>query len=175
MIAKHPEVEQRLRAELSEVLGSRVISVADLEQLPYLERVLKESLRLFPPAWLLGRTPLEPVEIGGYLLQPEANIIISPYVIHRNPRYFQNPETFDPDRFLVEPTRYSYIPFGAGPRVCIGQPYALLEMAIITATLMSSYQLSLPTGYIAEPEALLTLRPKGGLPMRVSALEKAFA
>lgn len=175
LIAKHPEVEERLRTELDGVLDGREIRVADLGNLPYLERVLKEALRVYPPAWLLGRAAIEPVEIGGYSIQPDANIIISPYVIHRNPRYFDDPETFNPDRFLVEPTRYSYLPFGAGPRVCIGQPYALLEMAIITATLMGSYHLTLPADYVAEPEAMLTLRPKGGLPMRVTALEKAFA
>jgi cytochrome P450 len=173
LLAKHPAIAARMSEEIAQVCGNDLPTTTHLPTLQYTERVIRESLRLYPPAWLLGRTPIEPVEIGGYLIAPAANIVISPYVIHRNPRFFPDPEQFDPDRFLSEPARYSYLPFGAGPRVCIGQPFAMLELALVLVTVLQRYRFILPPTYSAEPEPMMTLRPKGGLPMMVLAMERA--
>lgn len=175
LLATHPEAETRLRAEIEVQVGGRAVVVDDLPHLPYLERVLKESLRLYPPAWLMGRTPFEPLEVGGYPIQPDANLVICPYVSHRNPRYFPEPEVFNPDRFLTEPVKYTYLPFGTGPRICIGQPFALLELAVVTVTLLQHFRLKTAPDYVAQPDPMMTLRPKGGLPLSVESLSPVNA
>ncbi len=175
LLAKHPAIEAQVRDEIRRVCGDRLLTVADIPQLQRLDRVLKESLRLYPPAWLLGRTPLEPVTVAGYTLEPESNLVLSPYVIHRNPRYFPEPEAFNPDRFLVEPVKYSYLPFGVGPHMCIGQAFATLEMTLTLVVLLQHYQFILPEGYLAEPEPMMTLRPKGGLRMELRQIARTGA
>jgi len=105
------------------------------------------------------------VTVAGYTIAPDANIVLCPYVFHRNPNYFPEPEAFKPNRFLEEPVKYSYMPFGAGPHVCIGQSFAMLEMTLTLVVLLQRFQFSVPDGYVAEPEPMMTLRPKGGLPM----------
>lgn len=175
LLAKHPEVESRLRGEIETQVGERAITVDDLPHLPYLERVIKESLRLYPPAWLMGRTPFQPLEVGGHLIQPDANLVICPYVSHRNPHYFPEPEMFNPDRFLTEPVKYTYLPFGTGPRVCIGQPFALLELAVVTVTILQHFRLSVAPDYVAQPDPMMTLRPRGGLPMSAAQLSPVNA
>ncbi len=170
LLAKHPEAERRLRAEIEGQVGDRTVTVDDLPHLPYLERVLKESLRLYPPAWLMGRTPFQALEVGGYLIQPDANLVICPYVLHRHPRFFPEPEVFNPDRFLTEPVKYTYLPFGTGPRICIGQPFALLELAVVTVTVLQHFRLRVNPDKVVQPDPMMTLRPKGGLPMAVETL-----
>jgi cytochrome P450 len=176
LLAKNPEAERKLRAELDESLGAngsrRAPTVADLPRIPYARRVVEEAIRLYPPAWITNRQALYDDEILGYHIPAGAFVMISPYVIHRHPDLWENPLDFDPDRFSPERSegrpRYAYFPFGGGPRQCIGRDMALVEAHLILATIASRYRLRLASENIAvEPEALATLRPRGGLPMRV--------
>jgi cytochrome P450 len=176
LLAKNPDAEGRLRAELDESLGAngsrRAPTVADLPRIPYARRVVEEAIRLYPPAWITNRQALYDDEILGYHIPAGAFVMISPYVIHRHPDLWENPLDFDPDRFSPERSegrpRYAYFPFGGGPRQCIGRDMALVEAHLILATIASRYRLRLASENIAvEPEALATLRPRGGLPMRV--------
>jgi cytochrome P450 len=169
LLAKHAHEEARLSAEIDRGVGARAAAITDLPNLPYTNRVIQESLRLYPPAWFFGRTPVEPVEVLGYTILPGASIVVCPYAIHRNPEHFPAPETFNPDRFISEPPRYAYLPFGIGPRMCVGQSLALQEMALVLATVLQRVHLSVPEEYIAEPEPMLTLRPRNGLKMTVSS------
>ena len=170
LLAKHPDVQEQVTAEVGQVLGNRPITSADVPTLTGLGQVIQETLRLYPPAWLLGRTSLEPVTIAGYPVLPEANLVISPYVIHRNAKRFPDPEQFRPARFAQEPERFAYVPFGVGPHVCLGQPFAQLEMVITLATLLQHFHFSLPEGVEAVPEALMTLRPQGGMRLHVERI-----
>jgi cytochrome P450 len=171
LLSQNPEAEARLHAELDHVLAGRSPTLADLPNLPYTLMVIKETLRLYPPAWLLGRTALEEVEIGGYTLPEGSRCFISPYVLHRMPQYFPEPERFDPERWLPEKEaalpKYAYLPFGGGPRVCIGNSFAMMEAHLLLATIAQQYQLSLLPGHKVVPEALITMSPEFGLPMRV--------
>lgn len=173
LLTQHPQIAQRLRDEVDGVLGKRVVTLADLPQLTYTEQVLKEAMRLYPPAWGFARQAVEDVTFAGYDFPKRTNFIIIPYVIHRDPRWFADPERFDPERFNAqnEPniTRYAYLPFGGGPRICIGNSFAMMEAKIILASIMQRFVLTRPSAQPAVPEALVTLRPKGGMPMRLTA------
>lgn len=173
LLAKHPEIEAKLLAELTSVLAGRTPTMADLKALPYLDFVIKESMRLYPPAWaLFGRKAIETTTLKGFEIPSYARIFILPYVIHRNPAYFPDPETFRPERWAndFEKTlpRYAYFPFGGGAHVCIGNSFALLEARLILAIIVGRYHLSM-AGADPEPDALITLRPKDGVTMRVMA------
>jgi cytochrome P450 len=145
--------------------------------LPYAEMVVKESMRLFPPTWaLIPREAVAEVELGGYTLPKRSWAYIFPYVTHRDGRFFEQPETFDPERFAPGRAeripQYAYIPFGAGPRVCIGNTFATMEMILIVATVLQRFRLKLAAGQgPAEPEPLISIRPKGGL--RVSLVARS--
>jgi cytochrome P450 len=169
LLSQHPEVETRLHDELDRVLGDRAPGLADLPQLKYVEMVVKETMRLYPPAWNFGRQPVENIEIGGYTIRKGSTVFISPYVMHHHPRYFEDPETFDPERFSPENeariTKFSYIPFGAGPRVCIGNSFAMMEAQLILATMAQRCRLSLLPGQEVALEALVTLRPRDEIRM----------
>ncbi len=172
MVASHPAIEDRLIEEIDAVLGGNAPTLADVARLPYVEMVVKESLRLYPPTWsLLPREAVEPVEIGGYPIARGSWLYVFPYVTQRDPRFFKNPESFDPERF--SPTRsaeilpYSYIPFGGGPRVCIGEKFSMMEMILIVATVLQKVKLAADQGAV-EPEPLIAIRPKGGLRVEVS-------
>jgi len=160
LIGKHPDVEQQARAELHEAVGDGPVTFNDLPKLRLLANVFKESLRLYPPIWLMGRRVVRPVELGGYHLPTDAVMAISPYVMHRNPEYFPEPETFNPERFVVELPKNVYIPFGLGAHVCIGQHFALMEATLIMANILQRFHLALPPSYVAVPEGLGTLKPK---------------
>jgi len=175
LINRYPQVWERLHAEAVEVLGDRLPTYADLRQLKYTSMVLQEVMRLYPPVWLLPRLAREEDEIGGYRVAAGADVLICPYTLHRHPGFWEAPERFDPDRF--EPgkaagrPRYAYIPFGAGPRVCVGSSLGLLEATIVTACVVRELRLATVPGFDAKAEPMLTLRVRGGLPMTVQSAE----
>ena len=174
LLARHPDVAEKQRAELSAVLGTRRPGVDDLPRLPWTRMIIDEAMRLYPPAWFVSRRAKEDDEIGGYRIPAGSNVALSPWVTHRHPAFWPDPETFDPERFAPERAatrpRFAYFPFGGGPRLCIGNTFALTEAQLVLATVASRWRLDLPQGHAAEPEPLVTLRPRGGLPMRVHRL-----
>lgn len=177
LLAKHPEVERRLVAELDEVLGDRLPTVEDSKALRYTRRVIDESLRLYPPAWATGREANCEIEIGGYRIPQGAQLLMSQWLVHRDARFFPDPEAFDPDRWLPERAkaipRYAYFPFGGGPRVCIGNHFALLEATLVLAVLMQRHHFELLLGQTLAFTPSVTLRQKGpGLRMRVHARDR---
>jgi len=174
LLSQNPDAEARLHAEVDAVLDGRPPTVADLKDLPYTEMVLKESLRLRPPAWGLGaRAVQEDTQIGGYTIPAGSTIFVSPYQLHRLPEYYPDPEHFDPERFTPENEkklpRYAYLPFGAGPRICIGNSFAMMEARLILATVAQHYRLELVPGQKVEMAPLITLTPANGLKMRAIA------
>lgn len=169
LLSRHPDVERRLAAEVSEVLGARAPTFADIPRLRYTKMVLEESLRLYPPAWNFERQAIERDVVCGYAIAPGDIIGIATYALHRNPRYWENPEGFDPERFGPERShgrpRYAYLPFGGGPRTCIGNAFAMMEAQIILAMIVQRFRLDLPPDEVVELAPLITLRPKHGLRM----------
>jgi cytochrome P450 len=168
-LTQNPDVEARLHAELDGVLGGRTPVLADLPNLPYTRQVFSEAMRLYPPAWIMGRTAIGPDEIGGYTIPAGATIIFSQYLMHRNPAYWPNPDCFDPERFApgheADRPRYAYFPFGGGPRLCIGEPFAWMEGQLLLASLAQNWRFRLAPGAVIEPEPSITLRLKHGLPV----------
>jgi cytochrome P450 len=170
LLAGSSQVQARVHAELDDVLDGRPPTWADLPRLAYLRACVDEALRLYPPAWVLTRQALVPDEVCGVEVPAGTLLIISPWLLHRRGASWPDPERFDPDRFLEDPaagTRLgAYLPFGAGPRLCIGREFALVEAVLVLATLLRENRLDRPVG-AAEPrvDALVTLRPRGGLPL----------
>lgn len=171
LLATNPDAQVRLVDEASAVLQGRAATVADLPQLAYTRRVVNETLRLYPPAWATFRHALEADRVMGYQVEAGDLVAITPYLLHRHPRYWPDPDRFDPDRFLpaaeAQRPRHLFLPFGAGPRQCLGKHLALMEMPIVLATLLQRVQLEY-RGAPIQPEAVLTLRPRGGVPLIVS-------
>jgi cytochrome P450 len=168
-IARHPGVQERLRDELAAVLGGRAATFDDLPRLTFTEMVVKESLRLCPPtSALFTREAITEVELGGYRLSRGSLVALSPYITQRDPRWFPEPERFDPDRFgpgrVEDIPEYAYFPFGAGPHVCVGNTFAMMEITLVVATLVQRFQLELMPGQEnLEPELKVSLRPRGGV------------
>jgi cytochrome P450 len=182
LVAAHPDVETRLTEEVDRVLGGRTAQYADVARLPYAEMVVKEAMRLYPPTWaLLPREVVSGVELAGYAIPKRSWLYIFPYLTHRDGRFFENPEKFDPERFapgrLDTIPQYAYIPFGGGPRVCIGNTFATMEMILIMGTVLQKFHLKLaPDQPEVEPEPLVSMRPKGGLRVALSRRsEPAYA
>ena len=169
LLAQYPEAAHTLQTELDTVLGGRRPTPQDLPCLRYTRLVLAESLRLYPPTWVTARTPVAADEIGGHALPDHAVLLLSPYVLQRHPAFWEHPEQFDPERFTparaVGRPRFAYFPFGGGPRRCIGQHLAMLEMLVVLAMMAQAYELRLVPGHPVKPEALITLRPRYGLRM----------
>ena len=167
LLAENPQAERKLHEELDRVLGGRVPTVSDLPSLKYAEGVIKESLRLYPPAWAMGRAAIESFELAGYQIPRGANVAMSQWVMHRDARFFPDPLRFDPDRWASEATRklprFAYFPFGAGPRQCIGASFAMMEAVLLLATIARKFQPSLVPGRPIEPVPSITLRPKDGI------------
>lgn len=169
LLSQHPEIEAKLHQEVDTVLQGRAPTIDDLKSLPYTLMIIKEAIRLYPPVWSFARQTIEPVEIGGYTLPTGAEVFVYPYVTHHDERFFPDPERFDPERFSEENEKhlpkFAYFPFGGGPRICIGNNFAMMEAQLVLATIASRYQLALAPDQKVEPEALITLRPKYGMRM----------
>lgn len=176
LLSQHPEIEARLQAEVDTVLGDRPATFQDLPQLRYTGMIVKESLRLYPPAWVLNaREALEDIRIDGYTIPKGGSIFVAPYAVHRNPAYFADPLRFDPERFSPENEkripRYAYFPFGGGPHICIGNSFALMEAQLILATIAQRVSLSLLPNQVVDIDPQVTMGPKNGVRMQVQMRE----
>jgi cytochrome P450 len=172
LLSQHPEIEAKLHSELDAVLGGQLPTLEDLARLPYTQMIIKEAMRLYPPAWGTSREATEEVTISGYPIKKRENIVINIYGVHYDEKYFPEPEKFDPERFSPENEKnipkYAHIPFGAGPRVCIGNMFAMMEAQLVLATVAQRLRLTLATGHQVVPTRMFTLRPKFGMKMIVA-------
>ena len=169
LLSRNPEVERKLHQELDEALEGRDPRPADVDRLPYTRCVFAESMRIYPPAFILGRQNLETYRIGEYQFPPGTAFFMCPYVSHRDPRYFPDPERFDPERFrpaaIEQRPKFCYYPFGGGNRVCLGERFAWSEGILLLATLAQRFRLKLRPGFEVKHRASMVLRPRGVLPM----------
>lgn len=168
LLSQNPEAEAAFHAELDRVLAGRLPSLEDLAQLRYTESVFAETLRLYPPAWGIGRRALEDYPVGDFLIPTRSVVLTSPYAVHRDPRWFSDPQAFRPERWLADdPARpkFAYFPFGGGARVCIGERFAWMEGTLILAAIGQRWRLRLESGHRVETHARITLRPKHGMRM----------
>lgn len=174
LLCQHPEIYQRVRSEVDTVLQGRTPTYADLAHLPYCLQVFKEVIRLYPPSYVICRHTLDDVQIDGYRVPKDWTIIIAPYTLHRREESFPEPEKFDPERFQPEREknlpRYAYLPFGAGPHVCIGQHFAMMEGHLLLATLAQRATFTLLPKQVKKPDLLhnLVLRPSGMVKVKVT-------
>jgi cytochrome P450 len=170
LLSKHPDVECRVLEEARRVLGDRDPVLEDVRSLEYTKMVLEEALRLYPPAWVFERQAILPDMLGKYAIEPGAIVALCPYVIHRHPDHWENPEGFDPERFRPERTekraRYAYLPFGGGPRMCVGNHFAMMEAQILLAMIVREQRLELEPGHHVVLDPVITLRPKHGIKVR---------
>jgi cytochrome P450 len=175
LLSQHSKVEDRLHAELDEVLAGQPPTVEHLPSLSYTRMILDESLRLYPPTFSLSRRALVDDEIGGYVLPAKSTILLCPYTTHRHPAFWEDPDEFNPERFLPERAagrpHFAYFPFGGGPRQCIGNQFALMEAQLILASVAQRYRLRLASQHRVEAEVMLTIRPRHGLPMTLKPAE----
>jgi cytochrome P450 len=171
LLAKYPHVQDQVAAEAQATIGSGAVAAQQVERLTFTRQVLQEAMRLYPPAPAISRQPLAPLVLGGEQLTPATQVTITIYPLHRNRRVWKNPDSFDPDRFTVDETqarpRYAYLPFGAGPRVCIGASLAMIEATVVLAILVHAFRFSAVTGHRPHPVARVTLRPRGGMPLYI--------
>lgn len=169
LISQHPDVEKKIDEEVKRALGGRLPALDDLGKLSYTQKVFKEALRLYPPAWAVARRAIEDYTVDGYVVPAGADVFMSQYVVHRDPRFYKEPLKFDPDRWSAEfedgLPKFAYFPFGGGPRRCIGEPFAWMEGVIIIATMVSEWKMRLVPNQKIEPLALITIRPKNGMKM----------
>lgn len=179
LLARHPEAEARLAEELETVLDGRAPTLEDLPRLSYTEQVIKESMRRYPPAYAFGREAVEDCEIGGYRIPAGATVFMSQWAMHRDSRFFAEPEAFRPERWTAELEqslpRYAYLPFGGGPRICIGNRFAMMEAVLLLATIARRFRLRLASSDEIKPFPSITLRPVGGVPVRLEARQPATA
>jgi len=173
LLSQNPEIEAKLHAEVDEVLGGRTATLDDLKKLPYTDMVIKEALRLYPPAWVISRESDTEVEIGGRVYPKGIVFGINIFLMQHQEKYFPQPETFNPERFTPENEakipKYAYIPFADGPRICIGYMFAQMEAALILSTIAARYRLEVKPGYEVKMHPRLTLNVRGGLPMTLRA------
>lgn len=167
LLSQNRPAERKLHAELDRVLGGRAASVADLPNLTYTGMVIEESLRLYPPVWAVGRQAIAEDEIIGHRVPKGSNVVLSQWLAHRHPAFWKNPERFEPERFSAERAvgrpRYAFFPFGGGPRMCIGNLFALTEAQIVLATVAQKYRLRVPAHHRVELQPLVTLRSRNGM------------
>ena len=171
LLAKDLAAQQRVHDEIVAIAGAAPIAATHVEQLFYCRQVFQEAMRLFPPAPSIGRAPKAAMRLGGEALTPRTEVYIPIFALHRNLRLWDNPNAFDPDRFAPEQangrSRYAFMPFGGGPRVCIGASFAMIEATVILATLVRAFRFRPVAGHKPKPVAKLTLRPVGGMPLLV--------
>ena len=171
LLSQSLEDEAKLHAEVDRVLQGRLPTMADLPSLPFVERVVTEAMRLYPPAWIIGRRAIEPYEIGGYVAPARSILLMSQWVTQRDARFFSEPERFHPDRWTPEfkaaLPKFAYFPFGSGPRQCIGESFAWMELVLVVATFAQRWKLQLVPGHPVAPQPLVTLRTKHGMKMNL--------
>jgi cytochrome P450 len=177
LLAQHPEVEARLHQEIDAQLEGRLPDADDFARLKYTEKVFAEAMRLYPPAWAMGRQALSDYPIDKYIVPAGSIILMSPWVMHHDPRYYPDPFKFDPERW-TPPARearpkFSYFPFGGGPRVCIGEGFAWMEGVLLIATIAQHWSMRLAAGEKVEPKPMITLRPRGGMRMTLERRDAA--
>jgi cytochrome P450 len=172
LLSGRPDAEARLHDELDRVLDGRPPTIADLPRLPWTESIINETLRLYPAGWMIGREAIEPLELGGYGIPRGMTVFMTTYAIQRDPRWFDDPDAFRPERWsdglLQRIPRYAYFPFGGGPRICIGNNFALMEASLILATIARKYRLTLAPDAVIAPLPSMTLRPAQGVKMVLS-------
>jgi cytochrome P450 len=175
LLSRHPDAEARVHAELDAIVGGRPPVIGDLPSLPYLRAVLSESLRLRPPAWAMGRQAIAPHELTGITLATGSVVVVSPWLLHHDERWWPRAHAFEPERWL-EPDpgrpRHAYLPFGGGPRMCIGEGFAWMEAQLVLATLAQHWRFSLEPSPPVELQPVITLRPRHGMPMRAHRRER---
>jgi cytochrome P450 len=175
LLSRHPAVESRLHAEIEAIIGDAPPSVDDVARLPFTRAVFAEAMRLFPPAYLLGRRALQAFDVPGtpFVVPRGTVVFVSQYLLHRDERFWREAAQFDPERWMNGATpaahRYAYFPFGAGPRICIGEQFAWTEGVLVLATLARSWRFSAPPNREVGLEPIVTLRPRHGLPMTAVA------
>jgi cytochrome P450 len=169
LLSDHPDIATRLTQEIRQAIGTRLPTLEDLPRLDYVRMVIEEAMRLYPPVWMIVRRALNDDEIGGYHIPAMTYVFVSPWIVQRSARVWNDPEKFDPERFHKDRQssipRYGYFPFGGGPRLCIGNNFALMEAQLILATLAPRFRPRLVAGTKVELDPQITLRPKNGLPM----------
>ncbi len=171
LLSQNPDIEAKLHREVDDVLRGRLPIADDYPNLSYTEMVFAESMRLYPPAWIIGRRALNDYQIGDYFIPARSILLMSQYLMHRNEKYFADPLKFDPERWRPEAResrpKFSYFPFGGGPRLCIGEHFAWMEGVLVIATVARRWKLRLMQGHPVEPQPIVTLRPKYGMKMIV--------
>jgi cytochrome P450 len=171
LLSAAPDVESRMHDEIDRVLGERLPTAADLQKLTFVEQVITESMRLYPPAWIIGRRAIEAYPVGDYVLPPRTIVLLSPWLTQRDARFFPDPDRFDPDRwtpaFRQSMPQFAYFPFGGGARRCIGESFAWSELLLVVATIAQHWRLRLVQGHVVAPQPVVTLRLKHGLRMTV--------
>ena len=179
LLGKHPAAMERARAEVDAQLGTRTATLEDLRQLPFVDAVLRETLRLYPPAYSIGREPLCDLELGGHTIPKGVQLSMSPYIVQRDPRFYSQPDAFMPERWLAPEAdalpRFAYFPFGGGPRVCIGNRFAMMEAVLVLATMLQHVELANEPGYTLKLAPSVTLRPAGAVPVTTRQRASASA
>lgn len=176
LLSQHPEVEAKLHEEIDGVLMGGLPTAEDVSRLSYTEMVFAESMRLYPPAWTLGRRVLNDYQVGEYVIPAASIVLMSPWVMHHDPRFYPEPFKFDPERWKAElreaRPKFAYFPFGGGPRVCIGEQFAWMEGVLLIATIAQQWKLRLDSAQRVETKPMITLRPKYGMRMLLQARER---
>jgi cytochrome P450 len=171
LLSQNPQAQRKLEQEIDSVLGNRAANFGDLQRLPYTDMVVKETMRIYPSAWVVGREAINDFELDGHRIKAGTSLLMSQWLKHRDSRYFANPLQFQPDRWAGDETKslpkFAYFPFGGGPRICIGSSFAMMEAILALATITQNFRLTANPNYVVKPWAAITLQPKGGVRLKV--------